>query len=279
VTIETLHFPPALAIDRLHLKFWKIFRSTSRSLVLSARVEAPAAHDAKEKVMIGRTLEKRGGLKVEESPTRPTVSVVADDQGFRSAVTFQLTTAGFDASAYPSAESFLESQQVKESDCVVADLYLPRMNGLQLLGEIKHSKSCTHIVFLTGCADISCGVQAMRDGAVDYLQKPADDQRLLNAVMRAVELSLRKRAENSKQIELRHREETLTPRERQVFALVTAGLLNKQVGATLGATERTIKTHRGRVMDKMNADSVAELVRMADLLQIHSRATVSDGLD
>ena len=126
------------------------------------------------------------------------------------------------------------------------------------------------MVFLTGCGDISCAIQAMREGAVDYLEKPADDQRLLDAVMRAAELARRKRAENARQIELRRREVTLTPREREVFALVTAGLLNKRVGAELGATERTMKTHRGRVMDKMNAESLAELVRMAEMLQVHS---------
>ena len=144
------------------------------------------------------------------------------------------------------------------------------MNGLQLLAAIKQSMSCAQVVFLTGCGDISCAIQAMREGAVDYLEKPADDQRLLDAVMRAAELARRKRAENARQIELRRREVTLTPREREVFALVTAGLLNKRVGAELGATERTMKTHRGRVMDKMNAESLAELVRMAEMLQVHS---------
>jgi FixJ family two-component response regulator len=209
-----------------------------------------------------------------ETPARLTVAVVADDEGFREALTFQLATAGFDLSAYASAESFLESQGFRDKDCIVADIYLPRMNGLQLLAEIKQSMSSAQMVFLTGCGDVACGVQAMREGAVDYLEKPIDDQMLLDAVMRAGELARTRRAENSKRTELQRRQQTLTPREREVFALVTAGLLNKQVGATLGATERTIKTHRGRVMGKMNADSMAELVRMAELLEVH-RSQVS----
>jgi FixJ family two-component response regulator len=228
-----------------------------------------------EIIMTDRTRETTlsSNLAKVAPPVGITLAVVADDESFRDALTFQLLTAGCEVAAYRSAESFLESEPSSERDCVVADIYLPRMNGLQLLAEIKRSMSCAQVVFLTGCGDLSCGVQAMREGAVDYLEKPTDDQRLLHAVRRAAELARRNRAEHAKHIELRRREVTLTPREREVFALVTAGLLNKQVGAELGATERTIKTHRGRVMGKMNADSLAELVRMAELLRVpHSPA-------
>lgn len=226
--------------------------------------------------MIHRIAEKNVRPNVAgETPARTSVAVVADDQGFREALAFQLVTAGFEVSPYPSAESLLASERLKEKDCVLADIYLPGMNGLQLLAEIKRSMSCAQVVFLTGCGDVACGIQAMREGAVNYLEKPADDQRLLDAVRRAAELARRKRAENARHIELRRREVTLTRREREVFALVTAGLLNKQVGAELGATERTIKTHRGRVMDKMNADSLAELVRMAEMLQVSDGTKVA----
>ncbi len=221
--------------------------------------------------MIHRMGEKNVRLNgADETPARTSVAVVADDQGFREALTFQLVTAGFEVSAHSSAESFLESERLKEKDCVIADIYLPGLNGLQLLAEIKQSMSCAQVVFLTGCGAVACGIQAMREGAVDYLEKPADDQRLLDAVRRAAELARRKRAENARHLELRRREANLTRREREVFVLVTTGLLNKQVGAELGTTERTIKTHRGRVMDKMNAESLAELVRMAEMLQLHS---------
>ncbi len=206
--------------------------------------------------------------------TRTTVSIVEDDRSFREALTFQLATAGVEVAAFPSAECFLESP-LKEWDCIIADIYLPGMNGLQLLRKMKESQRCSQLVFITGCGDISCGVQAMREGAVDCLEKPTDERRLLDAVARATELSRARRAEQSKRTELRRREKTLTRREREVFALVTAGLLNKQVGATLGATEHTIKTHRGRVMDKMHAGSLAELVRMAELLLVGSDTKVA----
>jgi FixJ family two-component response regulator len=203
-----------------------------------------------------------------ETPARTIVAVVEDDDRFREALVFQLTTASFEIESYPSAASFLESSDFKNYDCIVADIYLPRMNGLQLLAEVRQSAPCASVILVTGYNDISIGVQAMREGAVDCLQKPIDDLTLLQTVGRAADLSRQKRADNMHRAELKEREETLTPREREVFALVTGGLLNKQVGAVLGATERTIKTHRGRVMNKMNADSLADLVRMADRLRV-----------
>jgi FixJ family two-component response regulator len=204
-----------------------------------------------------------------DTPTTPIVAVVEDDERFREALVFQLATAGFHLESYPSAESFLEASDFKNCDCIIADICLPRMNGLQLLAEIRQSISYASIILVTGYNDISVGVQAMRGGAVDCLEKPIDDQTLLETVGRAADLSRKKRADNLYRLELQEREETLTPREREVFALVAGGLLNKQVGAMLGATERTIKTHRGRVMNKMNAESLADLVRMADSLRIH----------
>jgi FixJ family two-component response regulator len=203
------------------------------------------------------------------STTEPiSVAVVEDDENFREALVFQLVTAGFQVAACPSAESFLESSRSEGYDCIVADICLPRMNGLQLLAEIKQSVPFVSIIFVTGRGDISIGVQAMREGAVDCLEKPIDDQTLLNSIKRATDLYRTRRAEDIRRLELRQREGTLTRREHEVFGLITSGLLNKQVGATLGATERTIKTHRGRVMNKMSADSLADLVRMAEILRI-----------
>ena len=204
------------------------------------------------------------------STTEPIrVAVVEDDEHFGEALVFQLLTAGFQVAAYRSAESFLESSLSEGYDCIVADICLPKMNGLQLLAEIKQSVPFVSIIFVTGRGDISIGVQAMREGAVDCLEKPIDDQTLLKSIRGATDLYRVKRAEDRQRLELQEREGTLTPREHEVFGLITIGLLNKQVGATLGATERTIKTHRGRVMDKMRADSLADLVRMAEILQIH----------
>jgi two-component system response regulator FixJ len=207
-------------------------------------------------------------IEISSIPAPITVAVVDDDQSFRDALTFQLVTAGFHVAGYPSAESFLAPFRLMNCDCIVADICLPGLNGLQLLAEVKQSVPFVSIIFVTGRGDISIGVQAMREGAVDCLQKPIDEQSLLDSIRRGAALFREKRAEDQRRLELQVREETLTPREHEVFGLIATGLLNKQVGATLGATERTIKTHRGRVMDKMCADSLADLVRMAEILRV-----------
>lgn len=199
-----------------------------------------------------------------------TIAVIEDDGPTREALAFQLGTAGFKVAAHPSAESFLNATSSKYTDCIVADICLPRMNGLELLTEMRRSAPFVSIVFVTGRGDMSIGVQAMREGAVDCLNKPVDDAALLDAVRRGTELCKMRRAEHMRLLELKEREKTLTPREHQVFALITSGLLNKQVGAQLGPAERTIKTHRGRVMTKMGAGSLADLVRMAETLQVHT---------
>ena len=146
---------------------------------------------------------------------------------------------------------------------------LPRMNGLELQEELNRTVPYASIVFITGHNDLPLGMRAMKRGAVDVLEKPIDDETLLNSVARGAYLSRKRRAEHNQRIELEKRYGCLTPRECEVFDLITAGLLNKQVGARLGTTERTVKAHRERVMSKMLAGSLADLVRMADVLQIH----------
>ena len=143
------------------------------------------------------------------------------------------------------------------------------MNGLQLQEELSRSAPLASIVFITGHGDLSLGMHAMRKGAVDFLEKPFDDRALLNSITRGAELSRIRRAEHLKHTELQGRLNSLTSREREVFAQITTGLLNKQVAAELGTTERTIKAHRERVMSKMAANSLADLVRMAGILRIH----------
>ena len=198
------------------------------------------------------------------------VALIEDDESARHALSFQLRTAGFEVAAYASAEELLEASDAKEFDCVVADIYLPKMNGLQLQEELKRTVPYASIVFITGHGDLSIGMHAMRNGAVDFLEKPLDDQALLNSVARGSELSRTRRAQQLQLVELEELQLTLTSREREVFALITSGLLNKQVAAELGTTERTVKAHRASVMNKMGADSIADLVRMAGVLQIHS---------
>jgi len=200
------------------------------------------------------------------------VAVVEDDERLRRAMLFQLATAGLQALPFASAEEFLKVCDAKEFDCIVADVYLPKMNGLQLQEELERSASLASMVFITGHGDLSIGMHAMRKGAVDFLEKPFDDAEFLNAITKGAELSRRRRAEYARHTEAKRRYDSLTAREREVFAEITAGLLNKQVASALGTTERTIKAHRERVMSKMAAGSLAGLVRMAGLLRLHPAA-------
>ena len=198
------------------------------------------------------------------------VALIEDEKSVRNALVFQLNTAGFEVVGYASAEALLESADASDFDCVVADIYLPKMNGLQLQEELNRTIPHASIVFITGHGDLSLGMHAMRKGAVDFLEKPLDDQALLSSIARGARLSRQRRANRLQLIELEELERSLTAREREVFALITSGLLNKQAAAELGTTERTVKAHRASVMNKMRADSIADLVRMAAVLQIHT---------
>jgi FixJ family two-component response regulator len=210
------------------------------------------------------------GIPTEPTTKRIRVALIEDEESVRQALSFELRTAGFEVTPYSAAENLLESADAKEFDCVVADIYLPRMNGLQLQEELNRTIPHASIVFITGHGDLSLGMHAMRKGAVDFLEKPVDDQALLSSIARGADLSRLRRAQRLQLIELEEHEHSLTSREREVFALITSGLLNKQVAAELGTTERTVKAHRASVMNKMGADSIADLVRMAGVLQIHA---------
>jgi FixJ family two-component response regulator len=209
-------------------------------------------------------------VKIQANTERIRVALIEDEESMRQAVSFQLRTAGFEVAPYSSAEELLEVSDTREFDCIVADIYLPKMNGLQLQEELNRTIPCASIVFITGYGDLSLGMHAMRKGAVDFLEKPIDDQALLNSVARGSDLSRKRRAERLQLIELEELQRTLTSREREVFALITSGLLNKQVAGELGTTERTVKAHRASVMNKMGAGSLADLVRMAGVLQTHT---------
>jgi FixJ family two-component response regulator len=197
------------------------------------------------------------------------VAVIEDDERTRRALVFQLATAGVEVEPYACAEEFLNAATAKDFDCILVDINLPRMNGLELQEELNRTIPYASIVFITGHGDLPLGMHAMRKGAVDFLEKPIDDQTLLSSIARGTHRSRTRRAEHYQHIELQKRHGYLTPREREVFDLITTGFLNKQVGAELGTTERTVKAHREKVMSKMAAGSLADLVRMADVLQIH----------
>jgi two-component system response regulator FixJ len=198
------------------------------------------------------------------------VAVVEDHESMRIALERLLDSAGLCVTGFGSADEFLRGPECALFDCAVVDVHLPRKNGLELQAELKHHAPFSSLIFVTGHGSLSVGIRAMREGAIDFLEKPIDDQRLLDAVQRGADLSRRQRAAESERLRLASRHQSLTAREREVFALVTKGLLNKQAGAELGTTERTIKAHRARVMEKMEAESLADLVRMAAILESNS---------
>lgn len=196
------------------------------------------------------------------------VFLVDDDAAVRRALTRLLRAAGLEVESFASADALLPHVDDTRPSCVVADLRMPGRNGLELQDELLRRGLDLPLLFISGQADVSSSVRAMKGGAVDFLEKPLSDTTLIEAVQRALGRHRERHAERLEKEVLAKRLARLTPRERQVFALVAAGLLNKQVGYELGATEKTIKVHRARVMEKMEAESLADLVRMAGRLGV-----------
>jgi FixJ family two-component response regulator len=192
------------------------------------------------------------------------VSVVDDDPAVLKAVSRLLRSAGFNVTAFTTPREFLEDHNPRSHGCVVLDVGMPGLDGLALQRKLASDGPSLPVVFLTGCGDIPTSVRAMKQGAVDFLTKPVDDEVLLAAVRTAVEKDRAAATERTEAAELRDLMSSLTPREREVMHLVVAGKLNKQIASDLGASEKTIKIHRARVMEKMHADSLANLVRLAE---------------
>jgi FixJ family two-component response regulator len=201
------------------------------------------------------------------SPDRPVVFVVDDDYRVREALSSLISSAGLDVAAFGSATEFLDSEKPDSPACLVLDLELPGTNGLELQRELA-TGNAPPIIFITGHGDIPSSVRAMKAGAIEFLSKPFDDEELLHAIDAAISMDRSARHRRSELAELQKHYALLTPREREVLPLVTAGLANKQTAAELGTSEITIGVHRGQVMRKMGARSLAELVRMADKLGI-----------
>jgi FixJ family two-component response regulator len=212
------------------------------------------------------------------------VYVVDDDMSIREAMTELLVALKLPVISFESAESFLRHKRVDTAACLILDLELPEMNGLELQTRLAQTTNLP-VIFITGHGDIPSSVRAMKGGAMEFLTKPVDHKVLTAAIRAALELNRDARARQADMVSLRNRVSLLTPRERQVLPFLVMGYLNKQVAATLGITEVTVQIHRGRIMRKMAAPSFADLVRMCDLVGIPdgantplSRASAEDPL-
>lgn len=197
------------------------------------------------------------------STPRPIVFVVDDDVSVRESLELLIRNEGWQPETFASAQEFLDRSRALVPSCLLLDISLPGLNGLELQKRVAVERTDMPIIFITGYGDVPKTVQAMKAGAVEFLTKPLNDELLLSAVRQALERSRVALAHDIDLKELRGSYASLTPRERQVMALVVSGLLNKQIGGELGISEITVKAHRGQVMQKMKADSLPELVRMA----------------
>jgi FixJ family two-component response regulator len=206
--------------------------------------------------------------KKPETPAAPVVFVIDDDASVRAAISSLIRSVGLRVEVFASVSEFLAHKRSNTTSCLILDVRLPGVSGLEFQSELAKSDAEIPIIFITGHGDVPMTVKAMKAGAVEFLTKPFRDQDLLDAIQVALERARVKEEKDKAVFELKRNFSTLTPREHEVMAWITGGLLNKQVAAEIGVTEITVKVHRGNVMRKMAAKSFADLVRMADLLGI-----------
>ena len=200
-----------------------------------------------------------------------TVFVIDDDGGMRQAIQDLVESVGLRAEAFATGEEFLEKRRTADASCLVLDVRLPQMSGLEFQQKLAELGVRIPIIFITAHGDIPMSVRALKSGAVEFLTKPFRDQDLLDAIQQALQRDRAAREQLADISELQERYRALTAREREVMALVISGMLNKHIAAKIGASEATVKIHRGHLMEKMQADSLIELVRMADKLGLSPR--------
>ena len=196
------------------------------------------------------------------------VFIVDDDPLIRDALEQLIKSVGLNAFTFSSAQEFLEKELPDEPCCLILDIRMPRLSGLDLQDELEKRSLTIPIIFITGHGTVSMSVRAMKAGAVDFLQKPFEDQELLDAIHNAIEQNRQTRIEQAEIKEIKRRVESLTPREYEVICLVAAGMLNKQIAYDLQMSENTVKTHRAHIMKKMKIESLADLVRLTEKVDI-----------
>jgi FixJ family two-component response regulator len=200
----------------------------------------------------------------------PTVFIIDDDRGMRQAVQDLVESVGLRAESFATGEEFLSRKRANGPNCLVLDVRLPQMSGLDFQRRLADTGMQIPIIFITAHGDIPMSVRALKSGAVEFLTKPFRDQDLLDAIQQALQRDRQAREQQATLRDLQERYHALTAREREVMTLVVSGMLNKQIASEIGASEATVKIHRGHVMQKMQAGSVVDLVRMADKLKLSS---------
>lgn len=200
----------------------------------------------------------------------PIVFIVDDDESVRNSLAWLIESVRIKVETFPSAKEFLKRALYDGPACLVLDVRMPGLSGLDLQNQLAEAGRTIPIIFITGHGNISMSVSAMKSGAIDFIEKPFEDQTLLNAINRSLKKDRQTKLEQAKIKGIQQRVDSLTPREHEVFLLIIDGKLNKEAAFELGTTERTIKAHRARIMQKMKAASFADLVRMAEKLNIYS---------